>query len=198
MMLFIKGFRFLRKIIFIPINVSLIVIAFYLRKSFLGFQNATLYLSKVDKNAVIPLLKFNGVSIGENCDIEAGLIFHNCTSFGNLSIGNNCHIGKGCFFDLRDKITIEDNCVISMRSTFITHIDMNKSDLKHYYPAHQKHIIIKKNTYIGASSTVLMGVEIEENSIVAANALVTKNVKSYTMVGGIPAALIKTIKKTKL
>jgi len=194
MKLLIKGFRFLRKRIFIPINVLLIIIAFYLRKFLFGFQNAVLYLSKVDKNAVIPLLKFNRASIGKNCDIETGIIIHNCTNFNKLSIGNNCHIGKDCFFDLRDIITIEDNCVISMRSIFITHLDMNKTDLIKYYPSQQKQIIVKKNSYLGANSTILMGIVLEENCFVAANALVNKNVKSYTMVGGIPAKLIKTIK----
>ncbi len=174
-------------------NNLLIIVAFFLRKFFLGPQNAILYFSRIDKNVIIQLLKLNGASIGENCDIETGLVFHNCVNFNNLSIGNNCHVGKGCFFDLRDRITIEDNCVVSMRSTFITHLDINKSDLRQYYPAHQNWITIKKNTYIGANSTILMGVVVDENSFVAANALVTKNVKSFTVVGGIPARQIKTI-----
>jgi len=160
----------------------------------LGFDFANSFLQGVDKYSIQLILKKNGASIGDNCDIETGLIFHNCTSYSNLYIGNNCHIGKSCFFDLRDIIKIKDNCVISMRSIFVTHVDMNKSKLRDYYPAKQKQIIIERNTFIGANSTLLMGVVVEENSIVAANALVINKVKSYTMVGGIPAKLIKTIK----
>lgn len=193
MRIFIKAIRFFRREIFIPMNNFLIIAAFFMRKFFLGPQNAILYFTRIDKSAVIQLLKLNGASIGDNCDIETGLTFHNCTDFNNLSIGNNCHIGKNCFFDLRDRITIEDNCIISMRSMFITHMDINKSDLRMNYPAKHEKIIIRNNSYIGANAIILLGVKVDEKSIVAANALVRENVGTYTMVGGVPAKLIKSI-----
>lgn len=169
------------------------VFEFSLRRKILGFENANTLLRIVDKNSVIPILKSNGAKIGDNVDIEAPLFFHNCTDFSKLEIGSNCHIGKNCFFDLRGKITIGNNVVISMLSTFITHIDMTKSNLSSLFPATSGEIKIGDNCYIGVGSTILMGVEIKANSFIAARALVTKDVDQFTMVGGVPAKEIKKI-----
>ena len=168
---------------------------FCLRKRILGFENANAFLRRLDKNSIISILVKNGASIGTGCDIESPLIFHNCSDFSNLIIGNNCHIGKNCFFDLRDKVIIEDNAVISMQCTFITHTDINKSELRKIYPTTQAPIYIERNTYIGANSTVLEGVRIGENSILAAGSVVIEYVPPYTMVGGVPAKIIKNLVK---
>ena len=121
------------------------LIRFWLRKKLLGFDVANQFLQRVDKISMQLILKNNGAKIGENCDIETGLTFHNCKSYSNLIIGNNCHIGKNCFFDLRETIIISDNVVISMQCTFITHIDMSKSELSRIYPQKQKPVRINKN-----------------------------------------------------
>jgi len=167
---------------------------FRIKKGILGFDVANQFIQRVDKISLKIILKANGAKIGQDCDIETGLIFHNCENYKNLMIGNNCHIGKNCFFDLRDQIEIQDNVVISMQCTFITHMDMTKSDLTNIFPPDYNKQVIKSNTYIGACSTLLMGIELGENCFIAANALVTKNVDAYTMVGGTPAKFIKKIK----
>jgi len=166
---------------------------FWLRKIFIGFDYANLLLQNVDKYSVQLILKKYGAVIGENCDIETGLIFHNCVNYKNLIIGDNCHIGKNCFFDLRDKIEIGSNVVISMHCNFITHIDISKSNLNKVYPPRQAPIIVKNNVYIGVRSTILMGVVLHENCFIAANSLVIHDVEPNTMVGGVPAKIIKTI-----
>ena len=56
-----------------------------------------------------------------------------------------------------------------------------------------KSIIIKRNAWIGAGATILPGVTVGDNSIVAAGAVVNKDVPPNTIVGGIPAKLIKSI-----
>ena len=71
----------------------------------MGFDQANAFLRRVGKKSIIPLLRKNGAIIGNNCDIDVPLIFHNCRNFKNLHVGNNVHIGKNCLFDLRDKIT---------------------------------------------------------------------------------------------
>ena len=166
---------------------------FTIRKYLLGFDTANLFIQRVEKKSIQLILKKNGASIGENCDVETGLIFHNCKNYSNLSIGDNCHIGKNCFFDLRDKITLNDNVVISMQCTFITHVDMTKSELSKLYPSLSKKIILHKNCYIGARATIHMGVELGEGCIIASNSMINRNVAKYTVVGGIPAKLIKNI-----
>lgn len=166
---------------------------FTLRKTILGFEYANILTKRVDKQSLQLILKKHGAQIGENCDIESGLTFHNCIDYSNLKIGNNCHIGKNCFFDLRDKVIIKENVVVSMQSTFITHIDMTKSELRKIFPTKQNSIVIEKNTYVSANSTVLMGVVLGQNSFIAAGTIVSKNVKPYTMVGGVPAKVIGEI-----
>ncbi|MCE1201608.1 MAG: hypothetical protein LWX09_05870, partial [Bacteroidia bacterium] len=87
------------------------LLSFTLRKKLIGFDAAALFLQRVDKNSVIPILRKYGATIGKDCDIETGLIFHNCSDFSRLVIGNNCHIGKNCFFDLKASIILSDNVV---------------------------------------------------------------------------------------
>ncbi|MCJ7483446.1 MAG: acyltransferase [Thermodesulfovibrionales bacterium] len=186
----------LRKIIN-QINVRLDLAGFEIRNGVLGFDQANAFLRRVGKNSIIPLLKKNGAVIGSNCDIEVPLIFHNCYDFKNFKIGNNVHIGKNCFFDLRDKITIEDNVVISMQTTFITHFDLSKSGLSIEYPAAQKPVLIKNDSYIGANVTILMGVTMGNYSMAAAGAVVNCDVLPWTVVGGVPAKEIKKLKMGK-
>jgi acetyltransferase-like isoleucine patch superfamily enzyme len=180
--------------ILVKCNVFWNIQIFGIRRKTMGFENANAFLYRLDKNSMIPILIRNGAKIGNECDIETPLIFHNCNDFSNLIIGNNCHIGKNCFFDLRGKIKIEDNVVISMLTTFITHQDVNKSELRNIYPACQEDIIIKNNSYIGVRSTILKGVVVNQFSIIAAGSVVLKNVDPYTLVGGVPAKFIKEIK----
>lgn len=54
-------------------------------------------------------------------------------------------------------------------------------------------IRIKKNAWIGAAATIAQGVTIGENSVVAAGAVVTKDVPDNTAVGGVPAKILKTL-----
>ena len=58
-----------------------------------------------------------------------------------------------------------------------------------------KPIVIKQNAWIGAGATILPGVTIGENSVVAAGAVVSKDVPDNTVVGGIPARILKNINK---
>lgn len=170
------------------------LLSFKLKIWLLGFEYANVGLKNLNKESLILVLRKFRAKIGENCDIETGLVFHNCKDYSNLVIGSNCHIGKNCFFDLRDKVIIGNNVVISMQCTFITHIDMNKSPLRNVFPAKQAPILIEDNCYIGSGSQIIKGVTLGKNCFVTAKALVTKDVNSYTMVGGVPAKFIKTIK----
>ena len=177
----------------LPIYNIVVMALFTLKKYFLGFGNALKFLERLSKSAIIPILRLNGAVVGDNCDIETGIVFHNCIDFSNLNIGENCHIGKNCFFDLRDQVIIESNVVISMGVTLITHQDLNKSELSNIYPQSSGQILIHNNCYIGANSTILEGISVEANSIVAAGSVVNSNVPGRVVVGGIPAKILKSI-----
>lgn len=88
-------------------------------------------------------------------------------------------------------ITIEDNVLIGPKVNLITeNHPLNPADRKALIT---KPIIIKKNAWIGAAATILPGVTIGENSIIAAGAVVSKDVPDNVVAGGIPAKIIKTI-----
>jgi len=178
-----------RYILFFPF-LWLSAAQFFVREALFGFENACNYLKKLSNSCVIIILRLRGATVGKNCDIQSGLIFHNCTNFKNLSIGDNCHIGKDCFFDLRDRVNIGENVVISMRSILITHMDMSKSVLSKTYPATSAPITIGDNTYIGCGVTILMGCSIGACAVIAACTLVRHDVADMAKVAGVPARKI--------
>ena len=171
------------------------ILQFELRKFVYGFESANRTISSLDKVTLVKILKRNGAQIGNGCDIESGLTFHNCQDYSNLIIGDNTHIGKNCFFDLAGKTKFGNNVVVSMCTNFITHINTKKSDLSSLFPGKVGKIYIGNNTYIGAGVNILMDVELGENCFVAAGAVVKKSFNSDSFIAGVPAVLKRMINK---
>ena len=168
---------------------------FGLRKVLVGFDVANIFIQRVDKYSLQLILRKYGAVIGKGCDIESGQIFHNCQNYSNLIIGNNCHIGKGCFFDLRDKVRISDNVVISMDVTFLTHLDVGKSALTGIFPPSSEPIMVGYGVFIGANSSILMGVSVGSKSFIAAGSVVKDTVLKNVLVGGVPAKEIRVLEE---
>ncbi len=187
------GIGIVKKIRFI--HTRLVYVRFWCKAKLLGFEYALVFLRSVDKMSLSYVLSKYGADIDASSDIESGLTFHNCVSFENLKVGANSHIGKNCFLDLKDKIEIGKNCTISMGCSLITHQDMGNSVLGEIYGKTHGRINIRENAYIGVGSTVLQNVEIGNGAIVAAGSMVKDNVPSDTIVGGIPAKVLKKIKR---
>jgi acetyltransferase-like isoleucine patch superfamily enzyme len=113
-------------------------------------------------------------------------------NFGkHTSLGKNIFINHACSFLDLGGITIEDDVLIGPRVNLITEnhpVDPNKRKSLLCKP-----ILIKRNAWIGAGATILPGVTIGENAIVAAGAVVSKDVAKNTIVAGVPAKYIKHI-----
>jgi acetyltransferase-like isoleucine patch superfamily enzyme len=109
----------------------------------------------------------------------------------NTKIGKNVFINFDCVILDLGGITIEDNVQIAPKVSLLSEghpvSPVNRQSLMVGY------IRIKKNAWIGANVTILQGVTIGENSIVAAGAVVSRDVPDNTIVGGIPAKIIKQI-----
>lgn len=109
----------------------------------------------------------------------------------NTKIGKNVFINFDCVFLDLGGITIEDNVLIAPKVSLLSEghpISPNERGL--LLPGH---IHIRKNAWIGAGATILPGVSIGENAVVAAGAVVSKDVPANTIVGGVPAKRLKTI-----
>lgn len=128
----------------------------------------------------------DNVFIGPNVEIKY---------FKNLSIGFNTSIHENTYIDAEGKITIENNVSIAHGTSIISanHTYLDEDKPIKYNKMEEKPITICSDVWIGAKATILPGVIVETRSIVAAGAVVTKCVKSKTIVAGIPASAIREI-----
>ncbi|MDU1892685.1 MAG: DapH/DapD/GlmU-related protein [Dysgonomonas sp.] len=92
----------------------------------------------------------------------------------------------------RGGITIEDDALIGPKVNLITENHSETPALRQH--VYSRPIVIKRKAWIGAGATILPGVTVGENAIVAAGAIVTKDVDANTIVGGNPAKVIRKIK----
>lgn len=121
--------------------------------------------------------------IGDDCNICAHTFIEN-----DVKIGDRVTIKCGVY--IWDGITIEDDVFIGPNVTF-TNDKMPRSKLyKDKYPQ----IIVRKGASIGANATILPGIEIGENSMIGAGAVVTKNVPENSIAIGNPAKVTRAIK----
>ncbi len=105
-----------------------------------------------------------------------------------LKLGDGVTIGWFAELDARGGLTIDDNSNISSHVKIITGShDIDDPD----YTADFLPVTIGKRCWIGTGAIVLQGVSIGDGAVVAAGAVVTKDVEPYTVVGGVPAKRIK-------
>jgi len=113
------------------------------------------------------------------------------TNYGkNITLGKNVFINHDCSCLDLGGIEIEDDVMIGPRVSIT-------SENHPVSPAERKTLVpgkvwIRKNVWIGANATILPGVTIGENSVVAAGAVVTNDVPDNSVVGGVPAKIIKS------
>jgi acetyltransferase-like isoleucine patch superfamily enzyme len=113
------------------------------------------------------------------------------TNFGrHIKLGKGVFINHACSFLDLGGITIEDDVQIAPRVNITS--ENHPLDPSSRRSLDLKAVVIKRNAWIGAGATILPGVTIGENAVVAAGAVVNKDVPANTVVGGVPAKIIKT------
>lgn len=111
----------------------------------------------------------------------------------NISVGENVFINSGCCFQDQGGIEIGNNVLIGQQVVIATlNHELTPSKRANLLPAPVK---IGNNVWIGAHATILAGVTVGDNSVVAAGAVVTKDVPANVVVAGVPAKVIKNIEE---
>ncbi len=112
----------------------------------------------------------------------------------NIHFGKNIYVNAGCKFQDHGGIYIDDHALIGHNCVMATLNHDERPD--HRGDMSPAPIHVCRNVWIGANVTILGGVTIGENAIVAAGAVVTKDVAPDTIVAGVPAREIRKIKTT--
>ena len=114
------------------------------------------------------------------------------TGGADISVGRNVFVNQNCtFYDLGG-LDIADDVMIGPNVSLITSGHPLEPSRRRAFTI-AKPIVIERNVWIGAGATVIGGVTVGENSVVAAGSVVTKTVPPNTFVGGNPARVIRSI-----
>ena len=147
--------------------------------------------------STINALSYDGVDIGNNFTlgkyamIECTGVLRNVGS--SLKIGNNVGINHYCFIGVRGDIEIGDNVIFGPRVNIFSenHIFDDLDIPIKNQGVKKDQTIIGSDIWIGANVSIMSGVIIGDGCVIAAGSVVTKDVEPYSIIGGVPAKLIK-------
>jgi maltose O-acetyltransferase len=141
----------------------------------------------------VPLMRIFGAEVGSDTIVHP-VTFSNLyrAGFRGLSIGRACFIGEECFLDLADRIELGDAVTLASRVMVLTHRNVGYRDhpLQERYPAMSAPVRIGSGAFVGAGATILAGVSVGERAMVAAGAVVSRDVPADGSVAGVPAESI--------
>lgn len=124
---------------------------------------------------------------------ESVTVFPPFTSdFGkNIRLGERVFLNAGCRFQDQGGLEIGDDCLIG-HNTVIATLNHDLSPRRRG-DLHPSPVVIGRNVWIGANVTILPGVTIGEDAVIAAASVVTKDVPARALVVGSPARVIRTV-----
>ncbi len=128
--------------------------------------------------------KMSGVKIGKGSTIHTKANFYDPR---NVTIGEDSVVGEGAVLDGRARLIIGDHVdMASEVMVYNSQHDINDDN----FSAINRDVIIEDYVFVGPRSIILPGVKIGRGAIVAAGAVVTKDVPPYAIVAGVPAKVI--------
>lgn len=128
--------------------------------------------------------KMSGVKIGKGSTIHTKANFYDPR---NVTIGEDSIVGEGAVLDGRAKLIIGDHVdMASEVMVYNSQHDINDDN----FSAINRDVVIEDYVFVGPRSIILPGVKIGRGAIVAAGAVITKDVPPYAIVAGVPAKVI--------
>lgn len=135
-------------------------------------------------------LRIQGSRVGKNITFYPGVKINPGM---NVTLGNYVDLAWGVIITTSGGVKIGDRTLIGYRTIISSanHIIPNKRGRIFDSGHDKKEVVIKNDVWVGANCTIVAGVTIGEGAIVAAGSVVTKDVEAFSIVGGVPAKLIK-------
>lgn len=135
-------------------------------------------------------IRIQGGKVGKNVIFYPGIKINPAS---NIAIGNNVDLAWGVIITTGGGVEIGDRTLIGYKSMIFSANHVIPPDKGRIFDSgHEKRpVSIGKDVWIGAGCIILPGVTIGEGAVIAAGSVVTRNVESFSVVGGNPAKLIK-------
>ncbi len=134
----------------------------------------------------------NGTKVWHFCHIQSGAVLgENCSLGQNVNIGPNVKIGNGVRIQnnvsVYEGVEIEDNVFLGPSCVF-TNVLMPRADKSVH--GNYARTLVREGASLGANCTIVCGHTIGRRALVAAGAVVTKDVPDHAIVAGVPAKII--------
>lgn len=157
-------------------------------------------------------MKLSNISLGEEVNIDPSTSINNvaigdhvkiakfCSIFGSkekpLKIGRNSYVGMFSILNgYADQLSIGTHVSIAQNVNIMTDSGPNASDeMQKFFPLIKGPVEIGDHSWIGANSIIMPNVTLGKFCVVAANSFVNKSFPDFSVIGGNPAKLIKTMK----
>lgn len=140
----------------------------------------------------VRLSKRIALELGTSCRFGREVFLD--TNGGRITLGHHVRINAGCVLVSYSSISIGDDCLVG---EYVSIRDANHGTEAGQAMRLQPHtsapIVVGRNVWIGRGAVVLKGVRIGDGAVIAANSVVTHDVAPHTLVGGVPARLIKAL-----
>ena len=177
----------------------------FLGRGVLFFNLANIHFGKwvqLEDRVYLSGLGKQALTIGNNVRIGAYSRLIISTSFNNLGafikIGNNVGLGEFAYLGGAGGLEIGADCIIGQYfSCHPENHNFKGKELIRLQCVNRQGIHVGKNCWIGSKVTILDGVKIGNNCVIAAGAVVTKSMPDNCVIGGVPAKVIKRIEKNK-
>ena len=138
----------------------------------------------------IRLLRAAGVTVERHLEVLSGL---RVTGEGRLTIGDCSFVNHECLIDTAGDVTIGRNVALANRVSLLTSSHETDDPRARAGRRVLAPILIRDGAWLGANVTVLGGVAIGEGAVVAAGSLVRADVPPHTLVGGVPARVLRAL-----